>query len=286
MWLSPQLFIPAVGFLAVLALVGYLAWDRRTCRLALKQALELGAVDFFSKPCIDTLQGIRDASAEIIEKVKSAAHARVKTAGPVVKKTQIPEIGRVRLTNRVIAVGASTGGTEAIREFLSALPADAPGVVVVQHMPPGFTAGFANRLNGLCEIQVKEAQDGDRILPGHALIAPGDFHTEVHVSGAFASVRVYKGERISLHRPSVDVLFESCAKQLGRNAIGVILTGMGADGAAGLKKMRDAGADTIAQNEATCVVFGMPREAIALGGACQVLPLPKIADATIQLCAA
>lgn len=245
-------------------------------------ALELGAVDFFPKPAVDTLDGIDAAAAEIVQKVKSAARARVRAAGA----QAIPRVavGSVRLTNAVIAIGASTGGTEAIKEILTALPADSPGIVVVQHMPPGFTQGFARRLDGLCEISVREAEDGDRVLPGHALIAPGDFHTEVKVSGAFASVRVYRGERVNRFRPSVDTLFESCARTLGRNAIGVILTGMGDDGAVGLRAMRDQGAFTIAQDEATCTVFGMPQKAIKLGGAATVLPLQQIASALIERC--
>ncbi len=251
------------------------------------QALELGAVDFFAKPCVDTIKGIEMASAQIIAKVKSAAKTRVKALGAKLETQKlVASVGKVRLTNRVIAIGASTGGTEAIREVLTAMPADSPGIVVVQHMPPGFTASFAKRLDSLCEIRVKEAQDGDRVLPGHALIAPGDFQTEIRVSGAFATVKVYQGERVSLHKPSVDVLFRSAASQLGRNAIGVIMTGMGSDGALGLRQMRDSGADTIAQDEATCIVFGMPKEAIAAGGACKVVPLTKIAQSVIDLCAA
>ena len=260
---------------------------QRGCDTTL-QALEIGAVDFFPKPCIDTLSGIREASAEIVAKVKNAARTKVQVATASAAgrlSSAAPVVSKVRLTNMIIAIGASTGGTEAIREVLTAVPADCPGIVVVQHMPPGFTASFAKRLDSLCEISVSEAKDGDRVLPGHALIAPGDFQTEIKVSGAFASVRVYAGERVSLHRPSVDVLFESCARQLGQNAVGVIMTGMGSDGAQGLKKMRDAGASTIAQDEATSIVFGMPKEAIAAGGACQVVPLPKIAKSILDLCA-
>ena len=187
-------------------------------------------------------------------------------------------VGQVDLTHKIIAIGASTGGTEAVREILMSMPRNAPGIVVVQHMPPGFTASFANRLDGVCEISVSEAKDGDRILPGHALIAPGDLHTEVDVSGAVAKVRVYAGDKVGLHRPSVDVLFSSCATKLGKNVIGVILTGMGADGARGMKEMHDAGALTIAQDEASCVVFGMPMEAIARGGVSKIVSLSKMAD--------
>lgn len=248
------------------------------------QALELGAVDFVAKPEVDTLAGVEAAAAEIREKVKMAARVRVRAHGTSSPSAPSARVSQVKLTHKVIAIGASTGGTEAIREVLTRMPANAPGIVIVQHMPPGFTASYAKRLDGLCEISVSEAQDGDRVLPGHALLAPGDFQMELVVSGAMASVRVFKGERVNLHRPSVDVLFRSVAKTLGRNAVGSILTGMGADGADGLKEMREAGAHTIAQDEATCVVFGMPREAIERGGAVQVLPLDRITAAIIDAC--
>jgi two-component system chemotaxis response regulator CheB len=181
-----------------------------------------------------------------------------------------------------LAIGASTGGTEALREFLTALPADAPGVVVVQHMPEKFTRSFAERLDGLCSIRVREAQDGDRILPGLALIAPGNYQLEIVRSGATYQTRVRQGPPVSGHRPSVDVMFDSCARVLGTNVVGVILTGMGADGARGMLAMHQAGARTIAQNEATCVVFGMPREAIACGAVDHVLPLERIAAVALQ----
>lgn len=170
--------------------------------------------------------------------------------------------------------------------MLCALPAGAPGIVIAQHMPPGFTASFAQRLNGLGGLRVKEAADNDRVLPGHALVAPGNLHTEIVRSGAEYRVRVFAGERVNRHRPSVDVLFDSVATQAGKNAVGAILTGMGDDGARGLKKMRAAGARTVAQDEATCVVFGMPREAIAHGGAEFVLPLPRIAGELLALASA
>jgi two-component system chemotaxis response regulator CheB len=176
----------------------------------------------------------------------------------------------------VLAIGASTGGTEALREILAPLPADAPGIVIVQHMPEKFTKAFADRLDGLCRIRVKEAEDGDRILPGHALIAPGSFQMEVVRSGAAFKVKVYPGEPVNRHRPSVDVLFHSCARALGGNAVGVILTGMGDDGARGLLAMRQAGAHTIAQDEKSCVVFGMPGAAVQMGAADEILPLSRI----------
>jgi two-component system chemotaxis response regulator CheB len=180
-------------------------------------------------------------------------------------------------THKVIAIGASTGGTEALLEVLSEFPPDSPGTVAVIHMPEGFTKSYAERLDRHCQIRVKQAEDGDRILPGHALIAAGNFHMEAVRSGATYSVRVFSGPPVCRHRPSVDVLFRSCAKYLGRNAVGAILTGMGNDGAAGLLEMQKSGAATVAQDEATCVVFGMPKEAIALGGVGHVLPLSQIA---------
>jgi two-component system chemotaxis response regulator CheB len=186
-------------------------------------------------------------------------------------------------TYKVIAVGASTGGTEALRELLCALPPDAPGIVIVQHMPEHFTRAFADRLDGLARIHISEARDGDRVLPGHALIAPGSFHMELVRSGAEYRVRVFSADPVNRHRPSVDVLFHSCARTACRNAVGVILTGMGNDGARGLLAMRSAGARTIAEDESTCVVFGMPKEAIALGAAEFIEPLPRVATAALRL---
>jgi two-component system chemotaxis response regulator CheB len=185
----------------------------------------------------------------------------------------------------VVAIGASTGGTEALREVLCELPPDAPGIVIVQHMPERFTRAFAERLDGLARIRISEAEDGGRVLPGHALIAPGNFHMELARSGAEYKVRVFPGDPVNRHRPSVDVLFHSCAKVAGQNAVGVILTGMGDDGARGLAAMRSAGARTVAQDEATSVVFGMPKEAIARGGAEFVEPLGRIAGAAMRLAA-
>lgn len=257
---------------------------QKNCDVTL-QALELGAVDFFPKPTVDTLVGVEAAAAEICQKVKAAARAKVRAASgpaPAVK----PVLTGLKMTHQVIAIGASTGGTEATREVLQLLPADCPGIVIVQHMPAGFTKSYAQRLSSLCAIHVKEAEDGDRILPGHALLAPGGFHMSVVRSGAQTSVKVFDSDPVNLHKPSVDVLFDSCADQLGRNVVGVILTGMGDDGARGMRKMRDAGARTIAQDEASCVVFGMPKEAIAHGGVEQVLPLDRIAGGMLKLCSA
>jgi two-component system chemotaxis response regulator CheB len=189
----------------------------------------------------------------------------------------------IRSTHRVIAIGASTGGTEALRTVLSAMPADGPGIVVTQHMPAQFTKAFAARLDEVCAVDVREASDGERVVPGVALIAPGNHHLLVRRSGAEYRVCIGDGPPVNQCRPSVDVMFESVANAAGHNAVGVILTGMGADGAAGMRAMHDAGARTVAQDEATCVVYGMPREAVAAGGVDFVLPLPKIAVATLQL---
>jgi two-component system chemotaxis response regulator CheB len=186
-------------------------------------------------------------------------------------------------TQKVVCIGASTGGTEALYDVLTALPADAPGIVIVQHMPAGFTRSFADRLNAACRIRVKEAADGDRILTGQALLAPGGYHMAVVRSGANYSVRVGIGEPVNRHRPSVDVLFRSAARYLGANAVGVILTGMGADGARGLLAMREAGARTIAEDESTCVVYGMPREAIAIGAAEEAVPLHRVPERILVL---
>ncbi len=248
---------------------------QKSCEVTL-QALELGAVDFVAKPKVDTLAGIKDSAAELTAKVKSASLARIIRPATEDHSNKVMAHS-MELTHQLIAIGASTGGTEAIRSLLMKFPADSPGVVMVQHMPPGFTKSFAARLDGLCMISVKEACDGDRVLPGQALLAPGGLHMAVQRSGAQASVRVFESEPVNLHRPSVDVLFDSCATQMGRNVTGVILTGMGNDGAKGLRHMRDAGARTIAQDEASCVVFGMPKEAILAGGAEVVAPLEDIA---------
>lgn len=191
----------------------------------------------------------------------------------------------IRTTQKVIAIGASTGGTEALRAVLTVLPADSPGIVIVQHMPQKFTKSFAQNLNDICQIKVKEAEDGDRILPGHALIAPGGFHLTVNRSGANYSVNVVSGDPVNHHRPSVDVLFNSCAQYIGSNVVGVILTGMGNDGAKGMAAMKAAGAKNIAQNEATCVVFGMPKEAIAAGGVDDILPLDQIPQLMLKYAA-
>jgi two-component system, chemotaxis family, protein-glutamate methylesterase/glutaminase len=246
------------------------------------KAMELGAVDFVAKPKIGVADGLRLLGQDITEKIRTAAQARVHRlpaappAGTATAQGPAPSaLGRLS-TEKIIFIGASTGGTEATREVLMQLPADAPAVMITQHMPPGFTKSYAARLNGLCRISVAEAVNGERVLPGHAYLAPGGHHLSVERSGANYLARVVVGEPVNRHMPSVEVLFESAARVVGRNALGVMLTGMGADGARAMRTMRDAGSWNIAQDEATCVVFGMPREAIAHGAAHEVLPLKQI----------
>jgi two-component system chemotaxis response regulator CheB len=253
----------------------------------LMQALEAGAVDVILKPKIGVADHLTEAAERIRDVVKGAAKARLGARRPsmVVEKkltadAVLPRPGQramAKTTEVVACIGASTGGTESLREVLQALPANAPGLVIVQHMPAGFTASFAKRLNSLCEVEVKEAQDGDPVLRGHVLIAPGDRHMLLERQGARYHVSVRDGPPVSRHRPSVDVLFRSAARSAGANAVGVIMTGMGDDGAQGLGEMREAGAMTIAQDEATSVVFGMPREAIRRGAAQKVTALGDLA---------
>jgi two-component system chemotaxis response regulator CheB len=262
------------------------------CETTLR-ALELGAVDFITKPKVDLREHMDEIAQEVIGKVRAAAGARVVAREPrearhahrAAAAEASPSKAMLKTTDRIIAVGASTGGTEALKDFLTMLPADTPGIVIVQHMPEKFTRSFAERCDELCTIRVKEAEDGDRVLTGHALIAPGNYHMALQRNGALYFVRVFSAPPVNRHRPSVDVLFDSAAACAGRNAVGVIMTGMGADGAKGLLAMREAGARTIAQDEATCVVFGMPKEAIALGAAEAVLALPRIAPAALQMAA-
>ncbi|HPP83219.1 MAG TPA: chemotaxis response regulator protein-glutamate methylesterase [Rubrivivax sp.] len=259
------------------------------------KALELGAVDFVAKPKIGVADGLRRLGDEITEKIRIAAQARVHrlaapagrtvaaaaASAPGAPAAATPLLGRLS-TEKLIFIGASTGGTEATREVLMQLPPDAPGVMITQHMPPGFTKSYAARLDGLCRIRVREAADGERVLPGHAYIAPGGLHLSVERSGANYIARVRDGEPVNRHRPSVEVLFESAARVVARNALGVMLTGMGADGARAMRAMRDAGSWNICQDEASCVVFGMPREAIAAGAADEVLPLAQIGARLIE----
>jgi len=252
------------------------------------RALELGAVDFVSKPKIDIAAGLKEYSSEIANKIRIAKSARLKRAAPLlVTKSAtadavLPSVSnRIASTEKLIIVGASTGGTEAIKEFLIRMPPDSPGILVTQHMPEGFTKSFANRLNSLCKISVVEAQGGERVLPGHAFIAPGHSHLLLKRSGANYMTELSQGELVSRHRPSVDVLFRSAANCAGKNAIGVILTGMGKDGAAGMLEMHKVGAYNFAQDEASCVVFGMPKEAIAAGGVNEVVSLKDMARSVL-----
>jgi two-component system chemotaxis response regulator CheB len=252
------------------------------------RALELGAIDFVAKPKIGVADGLGQLADEITDKVRIASRARLHRrpaaapAGTPVTPAAAPAaLGRLS-TEKILFIGASTGGTEATKEVLTQLPADFPAVMITQHMPPGFTTSYAARLDGLCRIRVAEARDGERVLPGHAYLAPGGFHLGVEKSGANYIARVRDGEPVNRHKPSVEVLFRSAAQVVGPNALGVMLTGMGADGARAMKEMRDAGSWNLAQDEASCVVFGMPREAIAAGAAHEVLPLAKIAGALIE----
>ena len=257
------------------------------------RALELGAVDFVAKPKIGVADGLRLLAQDITDKVRiaSKAHLRRLQVAPAndagadgaapKPAAAIANIGRLS-TEKIIFIGASTGGTEATKEVLINLPPDSPAVVITQHMPPGFTKSYAARLDGLCKIRVAEARDGDRILPGHAYIAPGGFHLSVERSGANYIARVQDGEPVNRHKPSVEVLFKSAARVVGPNALALMLTGMGADGAKAMREMRDAGSYNYVQDEASCVVFGMPREAIAAGAAHEVLPLTQIAPKLIE----
>lgn len=247
------------------------------------QALELGAVDFVTKPKIDLSEGLQALIPELVEKVKTAARCRVgKRVHAAVEASAPRQVARLdRTTHRIVAIGASTGGTEAIRTVLAALPADCPGVLIVQHMPEKFTKAFAERCNASCALEVTEARNGDQVLPGRALIAPGNHHMRLARQGAKYVVTLDQTPPVNHHRPSVDVLFETVATAAGQNAVGVILTGMGDDGARGLLRMRGAGAYTIGQDKDSCVVYGMPREAFALGGVCEVQPLDAIAGSVL-----
>lgn len=248
------------------------------------RALELGAVDFVSKPKVDISHGMQEYAAEIISKLRAAAQAKIRHRLPLsiaprlTADAVLPSVSnRIASTEKLIIIGASTGGTEAIKEVLIRMPPDCPGILVTQHMPEAFTKSFADRLNSLCRIAVKEAEDHERILPGHAYIAPGHSHLLLKRSGANYMTELSQAPPVNRHRPSVDVLFRSAANYAGKNAVGVILTGMGKDGAAGMLEMKQAGARNLAQSEETCVVFGMPKEAIAAGGVDAVVPLQDMA---------
>jgi two-component system chemotaxis response regulator CheB len=241
------------------------------------RALELGAVDFVSKPRFDVARGLAAYAGEITDKIRAAAAARVRRRDPRAEvRSPAPEL-RLRGAGKVIVVGASTGGTEAIRELLAGLPPDAPGMLIAQHMPAGFTASFARRLNECGPLRVSEARHHQRVLPGHAFIAPGNRHLRLARSGAGYVTALSDDAPVNRHRPSVEVLFRSAAECAGSGAIGAMLTGMGNDGAAAMRQMRDAGAYNFAQDEASCVVFGMPREAIAAGAVHEVVPLRDLA---------
>lgn len=255
----------------------------KSSRVAM-EALQAGAVEVMCKPGSSYTVG--DMSVELIDKIKAAARAKVTKRGDEPQANPATRCqAMTRTTDTVVAIGASTGGTQALQHVLMAMPANCPGIVIVQHMPEHFTRSFADRLNELCAMEVKEAQDGDSVVPGRVLIAPGNYHTLLRRSGARYQVQVKSGPLVCRHRPSVDVLFRSVARYAGSNAVGAILTGMGNDGAAGMREMKDAGARTVAQDEASCVVFGMPKEAIAHGGVDHVLPLDKIPQKILDLAA-
>jgi two-component system chemotaxis response regulator CheB len=264
------------------------------------EALAAGAVAIVAKPKMGLKRFLEDSTADLISAVKSASHANVTTlkatlAAPAAARSGVPAQkftadaimapptqAMKQTTERIVALGTSTGGTQALELVLQALPRDCPGIAIVQHMPEKFTAAFAERLNGLCEVEVREAVHGQRLLPGHAFIAPGGKHFMLRRGGAYYYADVIDGPLVNRHRPSVDVLFRSVAKCAGPNALGIIMTGMGDDGARGLLEMKQAGATTAAQDEASCVVFGMPKEAIKLGGADRVMPLGQIAHALVS----
>jgi len=259
------------------------------------KALEYGAVEIITKPSLGTKQFLEESRVRICDAVKAASLAHLKRVSLTNRKVE-PKLtadamlakpssrAMVQTTEKVVVVGASTGGTEALRAFLEALPPDAPGIVIVQHMPENFTAAFARRLDTLCKVTVKEASDNDSVIRGQALIAPGNRHTLLKRSGARYYVEVKDGPLVSRHRPSVDVLFRSAARYAGKNAVGVIMTGMGDDGARGMLEMKEAGAFNIAQDEASCVVFGMPNEAIKRGSVDKVLSLENIRDEVVRIC--
>ncbi|MFA5904239.1 MAG: chemotaxis response regulator protein-glutamate methylesterase [Desulfobacula sp.] len=257
------------------------------------RALDSGAVEIITKPTVGTKQFFEESRIRICDIVKAAAMSKIKkmseirkvapklTADAVIEK---PTKAMLKTTEKIVAVGASTGGTEALRVFLEKFPRDVPGIVIVQHMPENFTKAFAERLNSICKINVKEAQDGDSVLRGQALVAPGNKHLLIKRSGARYYVEIKDGPLVSRHRPSVDVLFRSAARYAGKNAVGVIMTGMGDDGAKGMLEMKESGASTIAQDEASSVVFGMPKEAIKLGCVDKILPLERINQAVLEMC--
>lgn len=246
-------------------------------------ALEAGAVEIVAKP-VKEKHNFSEMTLELVDKVKSAARARIK---PITNSTQIkaarPLTAMIATTNKIVAIGASTGGTEALKDVLSKMPAKSPGILVVQHMPETFTTAFAGRLNEISDVNVKEAKNGDSLIPGVCLLAPGNKHMLLKRSGSRYFVDVKNGPLVCRHRPSVEVMFNSVAKIAGKNAVGVIMTGMGSDGANGMLNMKEAGAATIAQDERSCVVFGMPKEAIKLGCVDKIVPLNKIPETVFSV---
>lgn len=252
------------------------------------RALELGATDFVTKPKSGITDGMREYTDLIADKIRVAAKANISSLQSTAKQRPNSQSNIGLLKNALISseklliVGASTGGTEAVKSFLLQMPSDCPGILITQHMPAGFTKSFADRLNSICKIAVSEAKDGERVLPGHAYIAPGDQHLLLAKSGANYITQLSDAAPVSRHKPSVDVLFDSAAKEAGKNAIGLIMTGMGKDGAAGMANMKQAGSYNYAQDEASCVVFGMPKEAIAHGGVDEILPLKEMPQAVIR----
>jgi two-component system chemotaxis response regulator CheB len=261
------------------------------------KALEYGAIDIITKPTVGTKQFLEESCVRVCDAVKAAAQARLQpmnrpslsvapklTADAVLSKGGGKSKAMIQTTEKIVIVGASTGGTEALRIFLEAFPNDSPGIVIVQHMPEHFTATFAQRLNELCRINVKEAANNDTVIRGRALIAPGNSHTLLKRSGARYYVEVKDGPLVSRHRPSVDVLFRSAARYAGKNCVGVIMTGMGDDGARGMLEMKEAGSYNIAQDEATSVVYGMPKEAVRMGGVDKSVALQNIALEVMRHC--
>lgn len=247
------------------------------------EAMEAGAVDVVPKN--GSSYSVKDLGEILVEKIRAASLSKRPISSLRSSEEAPPKTAPVGLrytTDKLVAIGASTGGTEALRKILERIPPDGPGIVIVQHMPAQFTKAFAQRLDGLCQIQIKEAGDSDAVYPGRALIAPGDFHMVLDRSGARYLVRIKKGPPVHYQRPSIDVLFRTVASKAGPNAVGVILTGMGSDGAKGLKAMKEAGATTIAQDEQSCVVYGMPKEAIRLGAVDHVVPLDRIAEEMLK----
>lgn len=245
------------------------------------RALELGAIDFVTKPKAASTLELEQYADEIAEKLRTAVRAKIRVGAVSADKVALDKTKLktpFSTSEKIFCIGASTGGTEAIKEVLIRLPSDSPGIVIAQHMPPGFTRSFAERLDKLCDIKVVEAKGGERILPGHAFIAPGHAHLLLRRSGANYVTELSNADPVNRHRPSVDVLFKSAAESAGQNAIGIILTGMGRDGAQGLAEMHNAGSFTVAQSEETCVVYGMPREAVSAGAVDRIVDLEKIAD--------